>query len=101
VREGIASTARVITAAASVMAIVFLSFRLDEQRVVNLSGFGLAFAILVDATPCGLLLGPGHHGPRREGQLVDAPLDGARPAPPRARPHRGAGPAASPAGDGR
>jgi RND superfamily putative drug exporter len=58
VREGIASTARVITAAASVMVIVFLSFLLNDQRVVNLFGFGLAFAILVDATLVRLVLVP-------------------------------------------
>jgi RND superfamily putative drug exporter len=58
VREGIASTARVITAAASVMVIVFLSFLLNDQRVVNLFGFGLAFAILVDATIVRLVLVP-------------------------------------------
>ena len=58
VREGIAATARVITAAASVMIIVFLSFLLNDQRVVNLFGFGLAFAILVDATVVRLVLVP-------------------------------------------
>jgi RND superfamily putative drug exporter len=58
VRDGIASTARVITAAASVMVIVFLSFLLNDQRVVNLFGFGLAFAILVDATVVRLVLVP-------------------------------------------
>ena len=58
VRDGIASTARVITAAASVMVIVFLSFMLNDQRVVNLFGFGLAFAILVDATIVRLVLVP-------------------------------------------
>jgi RND superfamily putative drug exporter len=58
VRDGIASTARVITAAASVMIIVFLSFLLNDQRVVNLFGFGLAFAILVDATIVRLVLVP-------------------------------------------
>ncbi len=58
VRDGIASTARVITAAASVMVIVFISFLLNEQRVVNLFGFGLAFAIAVDATVVRLILVP-------------------------------------------
>jgi RND superfamily putative drug exporter len=58
VRDGIASTARVISAAASVMIIVFLSFLLNDQRVVNLFGFGLAFAILVDATIVRLILVP-------------------------------------------
>jgi RND superfamily putative drug exporter len=58
VRDGIASTARVITAAASVMVIVFLSFLLNDQRVVNLFGFGLAVAITVDATIVRLVLVP-------------------------------------------
>ena len=62
VRDGIASTARVITAAASVMVIVFLSFLLNDQRVVNLFGFGLAFAILVDATVVRLVLVPSTMG---------------------------------------
>ncbi len=50
VSVGISATARVITAAASVMVIVFGSFLLNDQRVVNMFGFGLAFAIFVDAT---------------------------------------------------
>jgi RND superfamily putative drug exporter len=58
VRDGIASTARVITAAASVMIIVFLSFLLNDQRIVNLFGFGLAFAIFIDATIVRLVLVP-------------------------------------------
>ncbi len=47
-----------ITAAASVMIIVFLSFLLNDQRVVNLFGFGLAFAIFIDATIVRLVLVP-------------------------------------------
>jgi putative drug exporter of the RND superfamily len=50
VSVGISATARVITAAASVMIIVFGSFLLNDQRVVNMFGFGLAVAILLDAT---------------------------------------------------
>ena len=50
VAVGISATARVITAAASVMVIVFGSFLLNDLRVVNMFGFGLAVAILVDAT---------------------------------------------------
>ncbi|MHB1165451.1 MAG: MMPL family transporter [Candidatus Nanopelagicales bacterium] len=50
VADGVAATARVITAAASVMVVVFLSFLLNDQRVVNLFGFGLAVAIAIDAT---------------------------------------------------
>ena len=58
VADGVAATARVITAAASVMVVVFLSFLLNDQRVVNLFGFGLAAAIAIDATLVRLVLVP-------------------------------------------
>ena len=58
VADGVAATARVITAAASVMVVVFLSFLLNDQRVVNLFGFGLAVAIALDATVVRLVLLP-------------------------------------------
>jgi putative drug exporter of the RND superfamily len=58
VADGIAATARVITAAASVMVVVFASFLLNDQRVVNMFGFGLAVAIAVDATIVRLVLVP-------------------------------------------
>ncbi len=58
VADGVAATARVITAAASVMVVVFASFLLNDERVVNLFGFGLAVAIAVDATVVRLMLVP-------------------------------------------
>ncbi len=58
VADGIAATARVITAAASVMVVVFASFLLNDDRVVNLFGFGLAIAIAIDATIVRLVLVP-------------------------------------------
>ena len=58
VAKGVAATARVITAAASVMVVVFSSFMLNDQRVVNLFGFGLAVAIAVDATLVRLVVVP-------------------------------------------
>lgn len=58
VADGIAATARVITAAASVMVVVFSSFLLNDDRVVNLFGFGLAVAITIDATIVRLVLVP-------------------------------------------
>ena len=58
VAKGIAATARVITAAASVMVVVFASFMLNDQRVVNLFGFGLAVAIAVDATVVRMVVVP-------------------------------------------
>jgi putative drug exporter of the RND superfamily len=58
VADGIAATARVITAAASVMVVVFASFLLNDDRVVNLLGFGLAVAIAIDASIVRLVLVP-------------------------------------------
>jgi len=55
--EGLASTARVITAAAAIMVCVFGSFILGDLRSIKLIGFGLAAAVLIDATIVrGLLL---------------------------------------------
>ncbi|HEY1645839.1 MAG TPA: MMPL family transporter [Candidatus Saccharimonadales bacterium] len=49
VRIGQAETGRVITAAASIMILVFLSFILEGQRVIAEFGIGLAAAVLLDA----------------------------------------------------
>jgi RND superfamily putative drug exporter len=45
VRDGLARTGRVVAAAGSVMVVVFGSFVLNDERVVNLFGFGLAVAV--------------------------------------------------------
>lgn len=58
VAHGLASTASVITAAATIMIVVFLSFVLNDQRVVKEFGLGLAVAVFVDATVVRLLLVP-------------------------------------------
>ncbi|MBI4296620.1 MAG: MMPL family transporter [Chloroflexi bacterium] len=58
VAYGVTVTARVITAAASVMVAVFLSFVLAGDRLVKEAGLGLAAAILVDATIVRLVLVP-------------------------------------------
>jgi len=50
VADGLASTARVITAAAAIMVVVFASFMLDEVRELKLFGLGLAVAVQLDAT---------------------------------------------------
>jgi RND superfamily putative drug exporter len=49
VREGLANTGRVITAAAAVMIAVFASFALGDDRVLKLFGITLATAVFVDA----------------------------------------------------
>jgi RND superfamily putative drug exporter len=58
VADGLAKTARVITAAAAIMVVVFGSFLLESDRVVKLMGFGLAIAVLLDATIVRLVLVP-------------------------------------------
>ncbi len=49
VRIGQAETGRVITAAATIMILVFLSFILEGQRVIAEFGIGLASAVFIDA----------------------------------------------------
>ena len=58
VADGLAATAKVITAAAAIMVFVFGSFILEQERVVKLMGVGLATAILLDATIVRMLLVP-------------------------------------------
>ncbi|MGW4497554.1 MMPL family transporter [Micromonospora sp. NPDC004336] len=49
VREGIATTGRVVTAAGAVMVVVFAAFMLSPTRMLQQFGLGLAVAIVVDA----------------------------------------------------
>ncbi|MBJ7470991.1 MAG: MMPL family transporter [Solirubrobacteraceae bacterium] len=58
VTEGLAATARVITAAAAIMIAVFGAFGLSDEVFLKLIGIGMATAILVDATVIRLLLVP-------------------------------------------
>ena len=58
VADGLASTARVITAAALIMVTVFGSFVLGDATTLKLFGLGLATAILVDATVVRMVLVP-------------------------------------------
>jgi putative drug exporter of the RND superfamily len=58
VADGLASTARVITAAAAIMVFVFGSFLLEANRQIKLFGLGLSVAVLLDATIVRMLLVP-------------------------------------------
>lgn len=58
VRLGITHTARVITAAASIMVVVFASFMFTRILEIKQMGFMLALAVLIDATIVRLLLVP-------------------------------------------
>ena len=48
-REGLANTGRVITAAAAVMVVVFASFAAGDDRVLKLFGVAMATAVFLDA----------------------------------------------------
>ncbi len=58
VADGLAATARVITAAALIMILVFSAFVLGDDRAIKLFGFGLAIAVFLDATIVRLVLVP-------------------------------------------
>ena len=58
VADGLAMTARVITAAAAIMVCVFGSFVLGDQRALKLFGMGLATAVFLDATLVRMVLVP-------------------------------------------
>jgi RND superfamily putative drug exporter len=58
VTEGLARTARVITAAAAIMVAVFGAFILSPDVSIKLIGVGLASAILIDATIVRMVLVP-------------------------------------------
>ncbi|MFZ8968460.1 MAG: MMPL family transporter [Ilumatobacteraceae bacterium] len=58
VADGLAATARVISAAAAIMVVVFGAFLLEDDRIVKMFGVGLAVAVLLDATLVRMLLVP-------------------------------------------
>jgi RND superfamily putative drug exporter len=58
VAEGVARTARVITAAAAIMVVVFLAFVTAPDVFLKLFGIGLASAIFLDATVVRMVLVP-------------------------------------------
>jgi RND superfamily putative drug exporter len=58
VRVGVASTGRVITAAAAVMVAVFGSFAISGNRVVEMFGLAMASAVFLDAIVIRMLLLP-------------------------------------------
>jgi RND superfamily putative drug exporter len=58
VADGLAKTARVITAAAAIMVVVFLAFVTSPEVFLKLFGIGLASAIFLDATVVRMVLVP-------------------------------------------
>jgi RND superfamily putative drug exporter len=58
VADGLAKTARVITAAAAIMVAVFLALAVSDEIFLKLMGVGMATAILLDATIVRMVLVP-------------------------------------------
>ena len=58
IADGLAKTARVITAAAAIMVVVFLAFLASNDTFLKLFGVGLASAIFLDATVVRMVLVP-------------------------------------------
>jgi RND superfamily putative drug exporter len=58
VADGLARTARVITAAAAIMVVVFLAFLAAPDVFLKLFGIGLAVAVFLDATIVRMVLVP-------------------------------------------
>ncbi|MER6716136.1 MULTISPECIES: MMPL family transporter [unclassified Streptomyces] len=56
--EGVAHTAKVITAAAAIMVVIFAAFMLTKVSEVKQMGFALAVAVLLDATLVRVVLVP-------------------------------------------
>ncbi|CUU53882.1 putative drug exporter of the RND superfamily [Parafrankia irregularis] len=56
--RGLASTGRVISSAALIMISVFAGFALDPDVTVKMVGFGMAVAVLVDATIIRMIMVP-------------------------------------------
>lgn len=58
VRLGVATSARVITAAAAIMVVVFASFTLNGDPMIKQFGVGLSIAILLDASIVRMVIVP-------------------------------------------
>ena len=58
IRESMATTGRVVTAAAAIMVVVFASFLLDPSRMLQQFGLGLAVAVFLDALVIRCLMVP-------------------------------------------
>jgi putative drug exporter of the RND superfamily len=58
VADGLAATAKVITAAALIMTAVFGAFIFDDQIFLKIIGIGMAAAVIIDATIIRLILVP-------------------------------------------
>lgn len=58
VREGLAHTGSVITAAGAIMVVIFSAFMLSPEKMLQQAGFGMAVAIFIDAVIIRCLIVP-------------------------------------------
>jgi RND superfamily putative drug exporter len=56
--EGVVHTGGVITSAAAIMIVVFGAFMLGDVLLIQMLGFALAVAVLIDATVVRMAIGP-------------------------------------------
>ena len=89
VADGLAKTARVITAAAAIMVVVFLAFVAAPDVFLKLFGIGLAVGDLPRRHRGADGARAGGDAAARQPQLVDPGLAGADPAAARRRARRG------------
>ena len=71
---GIGSTARIITGAALIIVAVFAGFAMGDLVMFQQMGFGIAVALLIDATIIRSVLVPGGDAAARAVELVPAAL---------------------------
>ena len=85
---GVGSTARLITGAALIIIAVFGGFAAGDLVMFQQMGFGVAVALLVDATIVRSVLVPGQHEAPRRLELVPPLLAQLAPGGPRRRTRR-------------
>ncbi len=85
VAHGLSATGRTITAAAAIMVLVFASFILGGERIIELFGVGLASAVLPRRADRPLSARAGADDPDRRRQLEDPALAELGAAPPQRR----------------
>ena len=90
IRIGTATTGRLITGAALILAVVAGAFVFSDLVMMKYLAFGLLIALLLDATVVRMFLVPGDHEAARRRLLVGAAVDEADSGPARPRRDRAA-----------
>ena len=72
VASGVATTARIITGAALIIVVVFIGFALGQLVMFQQMGFGVAVALLLDATVIRVVVLPERDTAARRARVVSA-----------------------------